>query len=103
VRDQAGGVPGAVESGRIRWPVASWGLGWEVKGAKPRHWTGDRTSPATICHFGQAGTLLWADPTRELALAVFAGRAVTHRWSFLLTRWRRQADALVAVADGEGR
>jgi beta-lactamase class C len=100
VRDQAGGVPGGVESGKVWWPVASWGLGWEVKGEKRRHWTGELTSPATFCHFGQAGTLLWADPVHDLALAVFAGRAVTRMWGFILTRWIRLADALVtAVSD----
>jgi beta-lactamase class C len=98
IRDQAGGVPGGVESGKIWWPVAAWGLGWEVKGQKARHWTGELSSPATYCHFGQAGTLLWADPTRDLVLAVFAGRAVTRRWTFFLTRWIRLSDALVAAA-----
>ena len=57
-RDHTGGVPGGVESGKVWWPVGRWGLGWEVKGEKRRHWTGDLTGPATICHFGQAGTLL---------------------------------------------
>ena len=97
IRDHAGGVTGGVESGKVWWEVANWGLGWEVKGQKPRHWTGQTTSPATFCHFGQAGTLVWADPERDLALAVFAGRAVTRRWTFFLARWTRLADALVAA------
>ncbi len=99
IEDQAGGVPGGVESGKVHWEVAHWGLGWEVKGTKRRHWTGDLTSSATFCHFGQAGTLLWGDPERDLALAVFANRAVTRAWSFFLARWMRLSDALVAAAD----
>ncbi len=98
--DQAGGVPGGVESGRVWWDQASWGLGWEVKGSKQRHWTGTRASPETFCHFGQAGTLLWADPTRDLALAVFTTRTVTRMWGFILPRWIRLSDALVEATDG---
>ncbi len=99
IEDQAGGIPGGVESGKVYWDVAHWGLGWEVKGSKRRHWTGDLASPATFCHFGQAGTLLWGDPERDLALAVFANRAVTRIWSFFLARWVRLSSALVAAAD----
>ncbi|CAA9573078.1 MAG: Beta-lactamase class C-like and penicillin binding proteins (PBPs) superfamily [uncultured Thermomicrobiales bacterium] len=99
VADQAGGVPGGVESGKVRWPVAAWGLGWEVKGAKENHWTGTLTSPRTFCHFGQAGTLLWGDPDRDVALAVFANRTVTRMWRFILARWVHLSDAVVATAD----
>lgn len=96
--DQAGGVPGGVESARVRWDVAHWGLGWEVKGGKRRHWTGEFTSPATFCHFGAAGTLLWADPERDLALAVFANRTAAAMWSFVMARWARLSNAVVAAA-----
>jgi len=97
--DQADGMPGGVESGKIDWPAASWGLGWEIKGIKERHWTGNVTSQETFCHFGQAGTLLWADPTRELALAVFANRAVTRAWTFFLSNWIRLSDAVATAAE----
>jgi len=96
--DQAAGVPGGVESARVRWDVAHWGLGWEVKGGKRRHWTGELTSPETFCHFGAAGTLLWADPTRDLAFAVFANRDVARIWTFILPRWARLSNAVVAAA-----
>ncbi len=95
--DQAGGIPGGVESGKVDWPVASWGLGWEVKGAKTRHWTGNVTSSETFCHFGQAGTLLWADPTRDLALAVFTNRTVTRAWTFFLSRWTKLSDTVASI------
>ena len=95
--DQAG-VPGGVESAKVRWDVAHWGLGWEVKGSKRRHWTGELTSPATFCHFGAAGTLLWADPAHDLAIAVFANRAVAHVWPFILARWARLSNAVVAAS-----
>lgn len=95
--DQTGGVPGGVESARVAWPVGRWGLGWEVKGEKQRHWTGELTSPSTVCHFGQAGTLLWADPEREVALAVYSNRSVSHMWTFILGRWARLSNAVVAA------
>ena len=95
--DHTGGVTGGVESAKTVWPVGRWGLGWEVKGEKHRHWTGDLTSPLTFCHFGQAGTLLWADPAHDLAVAVFANRAVSHMWTFILARWARLGNALVAA------
>lgn len=80
--DQAQGVPGGVGSLNLRWSRAYWGLGWEVKGTKERHWTGELTSPRTFCHFGAAGTLVWADPDWDLALAVFGNRTTYRRWPF---------------------
>jgi len=98
--DQAGGVTGGVQSMRVTWEPAHWGFGWEVKGAKRRHWTGELTSPATFCHFGATGTLLWADPAHDLALAVFGNRMTTHLWPFVpAARWARLSNALVAAVD----
>jgi CubicO group peptidase (beta-lactamase class C family) len=95
--DQTEGVPGGVESAKAWWPSGRWGLGWEVKGPKRRHWTGELTSPATFCHFGAAGTLVWADPERDVALAVFANRMVARMWNFILPRWARLSNAIVAA------
>ena len=92
--DQTMGVPGGVESAKVQWSPGRWGLGWEVKGEKRRHWTGDYTSNRTFCHFGHAGTLLWGDPERDLALAVFANRTVTHMWAFIFPRWARLSNAV---------
>jgi CubicO group peptidase (beta-lactamase class C family) len=95
--DQARGVPGGVQSMRVLWNPAFWGLGWEVKGDKRRHWTGELTSPRTFCHFGAAGTLLWADPDHDVALALFANRTTTHLWPFVpAARWSRLSNALIA-------
>ena len=96
--DQTMGAPGGVESAKVRWDPGRWGLGWEVKGEKRRHWTGELTSPRTFCHFGHAGTLLWGDPESDLALAVFANRTVSHMWAFILSRWARLSNAVVAAA-----
>ncbi len=98
IADHARGVSGGVQSMKVVWHPARWGLGWEVKGEKRRHWTGDLTSPQTFCHFGAAGTLLWADPARDVALAVFANRTTTHLWPFVPARWARLSNAVVAAA-----
>jgi CubicO group peptidase (beta-lactamase class C family) len=97
--DHVKGVPGGVESMKVVWNPAVWGLGWEVKGEKRRHWTGELTSPATICHFGGSGTLLWADPERNVALAVFGNRTTAHLWPFVPARWSRLSNAIIAALD----
>lgn len=95
ITDQVHGLAGEVQAARVNWPVASWGLGWEIKGSKIKHWTGNLTSPRTFCHFGAAGTLLWADPALDLAAAIFANRATFHLWPFVPPRWATLSDALV--------
>jgi beta-lactamase class C len=103
ITDQTGGVPGGVDSAGVRWPHGAWGLGWEVVGEhKERHWTGSLRSPRTFCHWGNSGTLVWADPDRELAVAVFGNRTVLKPWPLRPPRWAQLSDALVAAADGSG-
>ena len=52
-----------------------WGLGFEIKGEKDPHWTGHALAPATFGHFGEAGSYLWVDPTRDLACVTLADLA----------------------------
>ena len=83
----------------MHWSPGRWGLGWEVKGEKRRHWTGDYTSNRTFCHFGHAGTLLWGDPERDLALAVFTNRAVdAHVGDSSFRDGQRLSNAVAAAA-----
>lgn len=98
--DQVLGLEGGVNSMHAHWIPGYWGLGWEVKGTKQRHWTGNRTSAQTWVHWGFAGTLCWVDPTRELGVAVFANRSVSSGWMFRPQRWAQLSDALCDVADG---
>ena len=51
-----------------------WGLGFEIKDGKSPHWTGAKNSAASYGHFGQSGTLIWADPRAKLALVVLTDR-----------------------------
>lgn len=98
--DQAGGVSGGLAMLKLVWHPAHWGLGWEVKGSKRRHWTGDYTSPQTWCHWGSAGTLVWADPSLDLTVAVFGNRTTYNQWPFQpVARWARLSNAIIASRD----
>ncbi|MEJ7901326.1 MAG: serine hydrolase domain-containing protein, partial [Thermomicrobiales bacterium] len=97
--DQTGGVPGGVGTAGVHWDRGAWGLGWEIAGDKRNHWTGSLRSPRTFCHWGQSGTLVWADPVRELALAVFGNRTVHRPWPLKPPRWAQLSDDLIRVAD----
>jgi len=70
-----------------------WGLGFEIRDAKSPHWTGARNSPATYGHFGQSGTLIWADPRAELALLVLTDRDFGD-WAIPL--WPALSDSVLA-------
>ncbi|HIW67910.1 MAG TPA: beta-lactamase family protein, partial [Candidatus Dietzia merdigallinarum] len=58
VTEQFVGLDGLVPGYGMHKPC-EWGLGFELRGAKHPHWTGQHNSPATFGHFGQSGTLLW--------------------------------------------
>jgi len=74
-----------------------WGLGFEVKGTKRPHWTGNANSPATFGHFGQSGGFLWVDPVAQVACAVLTGR-LFGPWA--AERWPALADAVLREVAG---
>ena len=53
-----------------RFDPNDWGLGFELKDGKQRHFSGTLTSPRTFGHWGGSGTFVWVDPERGLALGV---------------------------------
>ena len=61
-----------------------WGLGVELRGHKSPHWTPDSLSPSAFGHFGQSGSFLWVDRTRDLAVVSAAatdfGPWAAHDW-----------------------
>jgi CubicO group peptidase (beta-lactamase class C family) len=71
-----------------------WGLGFEIRDSKSPHWTGAGNSSASYGHFGQSGTLIWADPHAELALVVLTDRDFGD-WA--LPVWPALADAVLAA------
>jgi CubicO group peptidase (beta-lactamase class C family) len=71
-----------------------WGLGFEIRDSKSPHWTGAGNSAASYGHFGQSGTLIWADPHAQLALVVLTDRDFGE-WA--LPVWPALADAVLAA------
>lgn len=59
--NQFGDLRGVVPGYGMQKPCP-WGLGFEIKGAKTPHWTGDTMPDETVGHFGMAGTYLWVVP-----------------------------------------
>lgn len=51
-----------------------WGLGFEIKGEKSPHWTGNTLPADTVGHFGQSGTFLWMVPGTGRACVVLTDR-----------------------------
>ena len=76
-----------------RWDPNDWGIGFELRDEKERHWTGTRNSPRTFGHFGGSGTFLWVDPDAGLACALVTDREFDD-WA--LTAWPKLSDAVLA-------
>lgn len=74
-----------------------WALGPEIHGVKHPHWMGERLSPATVGHFGRAGTFLWMDPVLDRALVVLTDREFGP-WA--LEAWPGFSDAVVEALTG---
>jgi CubicO group peptidase (beta-lactamase class C family) len=79
------------------WAVVEWGLGWEVKGAKRPHRTGELTSPRTFTHAGAAGAMMWADPDTGLGCVLLANRALASGWAAAPARQARFSNAVAAA------
>jgi CubicO group peptidase (beta-lactamase class C family) len=91
---QLGDLPGVLP-GYGRQEVNSWGLGFELKGTKAPHWTGQANSAATFGHFGRAGTFVWVDPQHRVGCAVLTDREFG---SWAMRLWPELSDAVVAEA-----
>jgi CubicO group peptidase (beta-lactamase class C family) len=75
-----------------------WGLGFEIRDSKTPHWTGGRNSPGSYGHFGQSGTLIWADPVANLALVVLTDRDFGD-WA--VPRWPAIADSVLSTYNSD--
>jgi beta-lactamase class C len=106
-RDHTGGVPGGFPSNPFRrpstdpvlWRSASWGIGFDVKGAKTPHYFGELTSPATFGHIGATGSMYWADPETELLCVLFVNRALDSGWSGEVPRQALFSNAVAASVE----
>ena len=74
-----------------------WGLGWAVKGLRYGHDVGEFTSPATFSHAGSTGTLVWGDPTRDIACVLLTNRARRTNWHTDRQRLAHFSNAVMAA------
>lgn len=91
--DHTAGLRGGIE-GFMTWEDCAWGLGFDIRGNKHPHFSGEFTSPRTFGHTGVAGTFAWADPTRDLVCVMLANRLLHNLWNF--PRWSRFSTAVVS-------
>jgi CubicO group peptidase (beta-lactamase class C family) len=73
-----------------------WALGFEVLGSKSPHWMGTTNAPATVGHFGGAGTMFWVDPRVGCALIALTNRPFDEWAEHAVVCWRDLSDAVVA-------
>ena len=71
IQNQTRGIPSLAGGNE------SWGLGWAIPAGLPFRMAGDLCSPETFGHHGASGSLVWADPARDLACVVVSNQ-VTH-------------------------
>ena len=77
-------VPNALRDGDGPLPrraQVEWGLGWEVKGRKRSHASGDLTSAQTISHLGASGTMVWVDAATGVQVVLLTNRALASGWT----------------------
>lgn len=80
-------------------PRVEWGIGWEIKGAKRLHPSGELTSPETYAHLGATGTLVWADPRTEVACVLLTNRALGSGWPAERPRQALFSNTVMAAVD----
>jgi beta-lactamase class C len=94
---QTDGLRGGIE-GFMTWDDCAWGLGFDLRGVKRPHFSGEYSSPRTFGHTGVAGTFAWADPDTDLVCVMLANRMLYNRWNS--SRWSRFSTAVTgAVMD----
>ncbi len=55
----------------------AWGLGWRLHPAADWAYFGDLLSPGSVGHGGATGTVVWADPVRDLVCVLFTTQPST--------------------------
>lgn len=80
-----------------RFDPCDWALGLEIRDGKTPHWMGTANSPATVGHFGGAGTFFWVDPAASLGLAVLTDRGFD---AWAMREWPPFSDAVLQELAG---
>lgn len=87
------GLHGGIE-GFMTWDACAWGLGFDLRGNKRPHFSGEFTSPGAFGHTGVSGVFAWADPALDLVCVMLANRTLFDLWN--VSRWSRFSTAVVA-------
>lgn len=77
-------------------PSVPWGIGWEIKGGKRPHSSGELTSASTYGHLGATGTMVWADPHADLVCILLTNRALASGWTTERPRQALFSNAVLA-------
>lgn len=92
--NQTAGLRGGIE-GFMAWDECAWGLGFDLRGTKRPHFSGEFTSARTFGHAGVAGTFAWADPERDLVCVMLGNHLLSNLWNH--PRWSRYSSAVCAA------
>ncbi len=88
------GLRGGIE-GFMTWAECAWGLGFDLRGTKHPHFSGEFTSARTFAHAGVAGTFAWADPEHDLVCVMLGNHLLSNLWN--QPRWSRYSSAVCAA------
>ena len=86
-----------------RFTPCPWGLGMEIHGAKDPHWMGRDNSPATVGHFGGAGTMMWVDPVADIGLVALTDLPFDRWPGTPVLQWRELSDVVLTDFRPGGR
>ncbi len=93
ITNQTAGLHGGIE-GFMTWDDCAWGMGFDLRGTKHPHFSGEFTSSDTFGHTGVSGVFAWADPALDLICVMLANRTLFDLWN--VSRWSRFSTAVVA-------
>ncbi len=93
ITNHTAGLRGGIE-GFMTWDDCAWGLGFDLRGNKRPHFSGEFTSPGAFGHTGVSGVFAWADPEIDLVCVMLANRTLFNAWN--TSRWSRFSTAVVA-------
>jgi beta-lactamase class C len=80
-------------------PLAAveWGIGWEVKGTKRPHRSGELTSAATYGHAGATGTMVWGCPATGVSCVLLTNQTLVSGWTTERPRQAMFSNAVMAA------
>ncbi|HEU5314661.1 MAG TPA: serine hydrolase domain-containing protein [Chloroflexota bacterium] len=98
--DAAGDVARGLRDAAARTPplaAVEWGIGWEIKGTKRPHRSGELTSAATYGHAGATGTMVWGCPQTGVACVLLTNRTLVSGWTTERPRQALFSNAVMAA------